>query len=689
MENRGATNFMHDLNEITSDMLDIPDEMVIKWQRIVNLMAKIVGVPAGLIMRVHSSQIEVFVTSSTNGNPYKSGEKENLNTGLYCETVMEQRSPLLVPDARKDPDWENNPDIALGMIYYLGFPLSWPNGETFGTICILDTKHNPGATNYKELIREFQTIIESDLQLIVEMAKCKDTEMLLRQLGDNLPKGGVYRLVHTPDGRRYCPYVSESYERLFQVKTEIINKDVSILYDMFPAEHLERVAQLEQESIKRLDQFNFEAPVHLPDGQIRWFQWHSKPRRLDDGTLIWDGVVLDITRRKKAENELCALRDELEVQVQARTRELVETNSTLSKEIEIRKHAENELHDALFQIKELKDQLEVECTYLGEEIEVMHDYKNIIGESEAITYVLYSLEKIAPADTTVMILGESGTGKELIARCIHSQSNRKNRPLIKVDCAALPESLIDSELFGHEKGAFSGAIAARVGRFEIADGATIFLDEIGELPLQLQQKLLRVLQDGEYERLGSSQTRHADVRVVAATNRNLENDIRKGRFREDLWYRLNVFPLSIPPLRKREGDIPLLVDWAIKKVQRKHGKHIQTVPNEVMDELINYSWPGNVRELENVIERAVIVTQGTELRLAGPLKNALPESNSEHKEPMKSMAEMEEEYILKALKKTHWNVTGKGGTAELLGLNPSTLRGRMRKYGIHRPHPAK
>jgi len=354
-------------------------------------------------------------------------------------------------------------------------------------------------------------------------------------------------------------------------------------------------------------------------------------------------------------------------------------------DIRMRKKAENQLQEALSTLEKLKKQIEADCIYLTEEIKLEHDYGNIIGESEVLKYVLFSLDKIAATDTTVLILGESGTGKELIARAIHFNSMRKDRPLIKVDCAALPANLIESELFGHEKGAFTGAISQRVGRFELANGATLFLDEIGELPLELQQKLLRVLQDGEYERLGSSEVMHTDVRIIAATNRDLEKDVQKGRFRKDLWYRLNVFPLSVPPLRDRTEDIPLLVNWMIDKVQRRLGKHIKTVPNDVMEALKNYAYPGNVRELENIIERAVIVSQGSMLRLASPLKNPETPDLDSPGTPIKTLLEMEKSYILMALRKTHWNISGKDGAAELLGLNPSTLRGRMRKHGICRP----
>ncbi|MCP4757397.1 MAG: PAS domain S-box protein [Proteobacteria bacterium] len=358
-------------------------------------------------------------------------------------------------------------------------------------------------------------------------------------------------------------------------------------------------------------------------------------------------------------------------------------------DISERKKVEERLRGVLAEMAELKKQLEADYTYLGEEIKLMHDHENIIGESEVLKYVFYSMEQIAPTDATVLILGESGVGKELIARAIHSGSKRKERPLVKVDCAALSANLIESELFGHEKGAFTGAVDKRIGRFELADGATLFLDEIGELPLALQKKLLRVLQDGEFERLGDSRVRRTDIRVIAATNRNLEEDVAKGRFRKDLWYRLNVFPLSIPPLRDRAEDIPLLVHWIINKVQRRIGKHIQAIPTEIMNDLMVYPWPGNIRELENVIERSVVVTTGSMLQLAAPLRAPAIGPESDDGAPrdasIKTLSEMEKEHIQRALRKTTWNISGKGGAAEILGINSSTLRGRMRKHGLRRP----
>jgi DNA-binding NtrC family response regulator len=336
-------------------------------------------------------------------------------------------------------------------------------------------------------------------------------------------------------------------------------------------------------------------------------------------------------------------------------------------------------------------QLEAECVYLSDEIKLMHDYGNIIGQSEVMQYVFYNMKQIAPTDTTVFIQGESGTGKELIARAIHHESKRNELPLIKVDCSSLPVNLIESELFGHEKGAFTSASEKRIGRFELADRGTIFLDEIGELPLELQPKLLRILQEGEFERLGSSKTRHTNVRVIAATNRNLEEEVKQGRFRKDLWYRINVFPLTVPPLRERGTDITLLANWMIQKHQRRLDKQIKRIPTEVLDEMQSYAWPGNVRELQNVIERSVIVTTGDKLKLACSLKVTEKEGDTKaglaKDAPIKTLAELEKEHILRVLTKTNWKVLGKGGAAEILGLNGSTLRGRMRKHKISRPTP--
>lgn len=348
----------------------------------------------------------------------------------------------------------------------------------------------------------------------------------------------------------------------------------------------------------------------------------------------------------------------------------------------VRKQKELEIHNAFEEIKNLKDQLEADCTSLRQEIELEYNFHNIIGQSNPLKDVFLRIQQIAPTDTTVLVLGETGSGKELVARAIHNASRRKDRLMVKVNCAALPSTLVESELFGHEKGAFTSAQAQRVGRFELAHGNTLFLDEVGELPLESQAKLLRVLQDGEFERLGSSRTSKVDVRIIAATNRNLEDEVKKGRFRQDLWYRLNVFPITVPPLRQRKEDIPLLVIGFLDKFSRRLGKTIKRVPPNVMNTLQNYHWPGNVRELENVIERAVINTRGSSLQLLDNLdtSRAMEKAGTARM----TLEEAERNYIVQVLEETNWRVSGPKGAASILGINHSTLRSRMRKLGIRR-----
>ncbi len=335
------------------------------------------------------------------------------------------------------------------------------------------------------------------------------------------------------------------------------------------------------------------------------------------------------------------------------------------------------------EVERLKNQLQEENIYLRQEIQLTHNFEDIICQSEVFKDVLRHVEQVASTDATVLVLGETGTGKELIVRAVHSISARQDRPLVKVNCAALPANLIESELFGHEKGAFTGALARKIGRFELANGGTIFLDEIGELPLDLQIKLLRVLQEKEFERLGNPKTISVDVRVIAATNRDLEQAIEKGTFREDLFYRLNVFPIHIPPLRKRKEDIPLLVNHFVQKYSTKVGKRIDTVSQNVMERLQAYQWPGNVRELENILERAVIISRGTRLELGDWfLQKETPSEVSK----MVTLEEVERAHIIEVLELTHWRIRGEKGAAEILGLKPTTLEARMKKLEIKRKH---
>jgi formate hydrogenlyase transcriptional activator len=348
---------------------------------------------------------------------------------------------------------------------------------------------------------------------------------------------------------------------------------------------------------------------------------------------------------------------------------------------------------AFREIDSLKDKLAVEKLYLEEEFRSEFNFEEIVGESAAIKQALAQVELAAPTNTTVLILGETGTGKELIARAIHNLSSRRERTFVKVNCAAIPSGLLESELFGHERGAFTGAINQKIGRFEMADKGTIFLDEVGDMPLELQPKLLRVLQEQEFERLGATRTVRVDVRMVAATNADLGRLVAERSFRSDLYYRLNVFPIQIPALRDRREDIPLLVRYFVQKSSRRLNKTVQYVPSDAMDALVSYSWPGNIRELENLLERAVLLSPGRELRVPlSELRNQPAAAAAEEAAPAVSAAgpiatleEAERQHILRALKQTGWRIAGQRGAASVLGMKRTTLQARMRKLGIRRP----
>ncbi|MCF8095290.1 MAG: sigma 54-interacting transcriptional regulator [Desulfobacteraceae bacterium] len=352
---------------------------------------------------------------------------------------------------------------------------------------------------------------------------------------------------------------------------------------------------------------------------------------------------------------------------------------SLMRDVTERKKAEQELKNAFNEIKELKKRLEDENFYLRQEVEIRYRHEEIVGESKEIKKVLSDAEKVAKENTPVLILGETGTGKELLARAVHRMSPRKKKAMIKVNCAALPSTLIESELFGREKGAFTGAVSKQIGRFEAADGSTIFLDEIGDLPCELQSKLLRVLQENKFERLGSSETRSVDVRVIAATNHNLAELVKQNNFRKDLFYRLNVFPLKLPPLREREGGIEQLT-WAfVEEFNQSMGKSVQHIPKKTMDMLKNYNWPGNIRELKNVIEKAMIMTNDSVLRIDRLETDEMTDDST------LKLEDVEREHIKRVMKRTGWKISGKNGAAPLMGLNESTLRSKMKKLGIRRP----
>jgi formate hydrogenlyase transcriptional activator len=396
----------------------------------------------------------------------------------------------------------------------------------------------------------------------------------------------------------------------------------------------------------------------------------SKTGEIIGHILAIDPNPVTTERNQTAILKIFAARAGAEIERMKAEKELEKTN------VELKIH--------LTEIESLKNQLQLENKYLQEEIKLTYNFEEIISRSKDFQKILQQIQQVASTDATVLILGESGTGKELIARAVHNISNRCKRPLVKVNCATLPANLIESELFGHEKGAFTGAMERKIGRFELADGGTIFLDELGELPVELQAKLLRVLQEGEFERLGNPRTMKVNVRVIAATNRNLQQAIEKKEFREDLYYRLNVFPIICPPLRNRKEDIPLLVKHFCQKHEGKIGKKVTNIPAKVMDALMAYDWPGNIRELENIIERAMILSYNGSLDYGEWIPSEKISTSINNGASTTKLEDVEKEHIIEVLNKTGWKVSGEKGAAKILGIKPTTLEARMKKMGIKR-----
>ena len=423
---------------------------------------------------------------------------------------------------------------------------------------------------------------------------------------------------------------------------------------LMPPEDAERLREILLHSLESGDMFTAEYRIYAKSGGFAWFEVHGRPVEYRDGRPVkYLGAARNVTERKQAEEELRQANEEL---------------------------------------RELKRHLEDENVQLAEEIGRVQGFDEIVGTSLSLRLVLRQIEQVGPSNASVIITGETGTGKELVAHAIHRSSPRRRAAMVALNCAALPPSLIESELFGHEKGAFTGASVRRLGRFELAHRGTIFLDEIGDLPLDLQAKLLRVLESGDCQRVGSSETFKVEVRVLAATNRQLEQEIEKGTFRLDLFYRLSVFPIHIPPLRERREDIALLASYLVEKKAARNRKVINHIPRDVLDQLSQYDWPGNVRELENVIERAVILSPGPVLTLAGALGAApgrrpasdagAPSGDDGHDW---TLEQAERDHIIRVCTACGWKIKGSGGAAERLGLNASTLYFRMKKLGIARP----
>lgn len=507
---------------------------------------------------------------------------------------------------------------------YMAVPLVNQNGKVLGHLAALDTKRMPLSADELSIFKIFGSRAGTELGRRQMEAVLKRQEEDLQDLFDEAP----------------IAYVHEGVDSKFIRANRTAMKTLGITPDQvegtygfsFIPDTPEAQGRLKEafDSIgKGIDTSGVVLELRRKDnGKPLWIKWWSRP---DPSGAYTRTMFVDITEQMLMEQE--------------------------------------------------KARLEAQNVYLREEIKGTHNFEEVIGSSSSLKNVLKHVERVAPTDSTVLITGETGTGKELIARAIHNLSPRKERPLVKVNCAAIPAGLIESELFGHEKGAFTGALTRKIGRFELADKGTIFLDEIGDLPLDLQSKLLRVLQEGEFERVGSSQTHKVNVRVIAATNRDLAQLSRIGQYRADLYYRLNVFPVHMPPLRERDGDLPLLVQYFVQKYAAAQGKQIERLPDRLWTSLKRYHWPGNIRELEHVIERAVILTEGPELAVVDWLSTP---SQMGDRGQLPTLEELERDHIVQALNHTDWRVSGPKGAAAILGLKPTTLEARMKKLGIAR-----
>jgi PAS domain S-box-containing protein len=544
--------------------------------------------------------------------------------------------------------------VELGADSYLGIPMLDARGGVIGHLAVLDDKPMEGNPRTAAPLKIFAVRAGAEL----ERQRAEQAVREMHQFSQEIISGASEGIIVYDTDLRYLVFNRFMEELTGKRAEEVLGQYAPDVFAFLRETEMEALLRraLLGEVVTTPDVL-----VRMPTGREVWESNTYGPHRDAQGKIIGViALVSDITERKKAEEAL---------------------------------------RQALAEVEQLKNRLQAENIYLQEEIRREHDFVEMVGSSPALLTLLRKVEQAAPTDSTVLISGETGTGKELIARAIHSRSRRKDRPLVKVDCSAISAGLVESELFGHVKGAFTGAIERRTGRFEVADGGTIFLDEVGELPLETQVKLLRVLQEQEFEPVGSSKTVRVNVRVIAATNRDLQEGVRAGRFRSDLFYRLNVLPLEVPPLRERRSDIPQLVMFFLARFGKRFGRQIETVSQDTMDRLVNYAWPGNIRELQNIIERAVALSEHSVLELDRDLVPVLspgdhPETGSTRAQMaeaaaptspgLASLEEIERSHILAVLRQTGGVIEGPKGAAKVLDLHPNTLRSRMQKLGIKR-----
>lgn len=597
------------------------------FQSLVTNLSKATGIPNAFVAVFAENKTQVKTLAFWSEGKLIDNLEWELD-GTPCKIVLEGELCHYPADVSKLFPKEE------GVESYLGIRLTNDQGDVMGHLALFDSKPMPPGQKLLLIFKFFASRAAAEISRVQMLEKLRQSEQRYRDLFDEAPIAYVNEDLES----RFIS-ANKTACRTLGITPEQVIGTVGMSFIPDTPEAHQRV----QEAFKSINQGADTSGVVLElrrkdNGKPLWIEWWSRPDPSGEFTRT---MFIDITEKVLIEQE--------------------------------------------------KNRLQAQNRYLQEEIKEASNCEDIVGRSQAVQALLNNVKRVAPTDASVLIQGESGTGKELIARAIHANSKRKDNPLIKVNCAALPASLIESELFGHEKGAFTGAIAKRIGRFELADSGTIFLDEIGEIPLDVQVKLLRVLQEREFERVGGQKPIKVDVRIIAATNRNLLEEVTAKTFREDLFYRLNVFPLTTPPLRDRIDDVPLLANFLINKYAMKIGKKISGINQQSMHRLSTYRWPGNIRELENVIERAVILADNPVLDIeADQLSAGRSVLNIEqfcHSGTSldTSLETISRQHILSILEQTHWVIEGLNGAAKQLNMQPSTLRYRMKKLGITKP----
>ena len=670
-------------------LLDSPPEEA--FDRLTRAAMVVVRAPIALVTLLDSDR-HFFKSQCGLPEPYATSRETPL-THSFCKHVVGSHEPLIVPDVRTHPLFRDRPLVEGSVLSYAGFPLITSEGHALGTFCVIDWSVREWTG---EEIQSLSVLTAAAMSEI-DLRRAADELRVLTSSLQDLVEARNRTLRAAEERQRHLLAVNNAIvtcldrDSLFAAAAEGLGKAIPydraalVLHD--PGKDTFQVMGVAvPASVRPIFPLGTEWPRR--GSRSGWVLDHRQPILtvdlreehpfIEHATLLRDGILSAISVPLTVKGRILGT---LHIGSRERGRYGEADLSFLSAIAEqVALALENLL--AYEEIAALKARLEEENLYLQEEVCSEATFGEIVGQSAAIRRVLRDVRMVAGTDSTVLITGETGTGKELIVRAIHGLSRRRDKILVKVNCAALPAGVIESELFGYEKGAFTGALTRKPGRFELADGGTLFLDEVGDLPLELQAKLLRVLQEGEFERVGGSRSLKVDVRIVAATNRDLEHAVDQERFRADLYFRLNVFPIAIPPLRKRPEDIPRLARHFAMIFSSKMGKRIGKLSEEVMGKLTAYSWPGNVRELQNIIERAVILSQPGRFVL-GDLLATAPAAPGPKNE-VQSLEQVEHRHILSVLEGTAWRISGERGAAKILGLKRTTLEARMKRLGIHR-----